>query len=410
MRSIHNYDQRQYSGQRHKKNKEAECNGSGISGLLSKCSIWVLIFFISLLVIPAFAATQEEPKEVIAIGLGDGSSLQGRDTAISDALRQAVAQGVGTFISSETVIQNMTLVEDHIYSESRGYIKSYKIIKEGEKNGNYEVKISALVEMGKLADDLESIGLLFRKKQNPRVMVALYSKEVTGSYFGVITDGNRNAENQIESSMLKKGFKLVDADQVKRKKELEILLSKNDLSMAGKIAKDYGAEVMVVGNVRRSFVNFRRLFGTNVPFFSNEIRLKALETDTAKLLFSGFRTRPPSGRDALVYIEEATSELVEEMVSNIIEQWRKDVYQAGTYQLNLSEASFKDISMLKKGLKNVRGVGEIQTRSFQSGIALIEITFKGTLEELAERISDIEAPRLNIVGLQSNTIEIKVGK
>jgi len=371
----------------------------------------VILVFAFFLPLPSLSAVAlaEKSKEVIAVGIADGKSARARDEALNDALRKAVEQGVGTYVTTELTVEQQRLVEDRIYTESRGYIQSYKVLHEGETEGLYEVKISALVKMGKLAEDLQSIGLLIRKKQNPRVMVVIYSREMNSSWIGVALEGNRNAENQVESSLIEKGFQLVDAGQVQRKKQLETLLLKGDPSKAGKIARDFGAEILVQGEVRRTFVDQRPIFGRATRFFSNEIRLKALETDTGKVLFSGYKTRPASGAEALLPLQEATSELAEEMITGILKQWRKDVFQAGTYQLNISKASFSNLSKFKQGLLKIRGLREIQTRSFQSGHALLEVKYQGPLEQLAEKISQMKHLSVEIVGLQSNSLDLKFG-
>lgn len=367
------------------------------------------MFILLLAAVSVSAVAQGElEKVIVALGMAGGKAVRARDEAINNALRNAVEQGAGTYISSETTVEQMTLVEDRIYSESRGYIKSYAVLQEGMREGIYHVKISAIVKMEKLAEDLESIGLLIRKKRNPRVMVVVYSEAVNSPYWRVVQEGNRNAENQIESGLMAKGFQLVDAGQVRRKKELETLLLQGDPLRASKMAKDFGAEILVEGNVRREFVHEKELFGRNMRFFSNEIRLKALETDTAKVIFSGYRTRPQSGPQALQPLEEATSELVDEMIKGILEQWRKDVFQAGSYQLNLTGASFQDISMFKEGLQQIRGLGDVQLRSFQSGIALLEVKYQGPLEELVEKINNMRSPSIAIAGFQSNTVDLKV--
>jgi hypothetical protein len=367
------------------------------------------MFILLLAAVSVSAVAQGElEKVIVALGMAGGKAVRARDEAINNALRNAVEQGAGTYISSETTVEQMTLVEDRIYSESRGYIKSYAVLQEGMREGIYHVKISAIVKMEKLAEDLESIGLLIRKKRNPRVMVVVYSEAVNSPYWRVVQEGNRNAENQIESGLMAKGFQLVDAGQVSRKKELETLLLQGDPLRASKMAKDFGAEILVEGNVRREFVHEKELFGRNMRFFSNEIRLKALETDTAKVIFSGYRTRPQSGPQALQPLEEATSELVDEMIKGILEQWRKDVFQAGSYQLNLTGASFQDISMFKEGLQQIRGLGDVQLRSFQSGIALLEVKYQGPLEELVEKINNMRSPSIAIAGFQSNTVDLKV--
>jgi len=356
------------------------------------------------------AGAEEEVKEVVASGMADGKSARARDEALNDALRRAVEQGVGTFVTAELSVEQQKLVEERIYTESKGYIQSYKVVRESTKDGVYEVEISALVKMGKLSSDLESIGLLIRKKQNPRVMVVVYSRETNTSPLGVELEGNRNVENQIESALLQKGFQLVDAGQVSRKKQLEGLLLKGDPTRAGKMARDFGAEVLVEGEVRRTFVDQRQVYGRSMRFFSNEVRVKALETDTAKVLFSGYKTRPPSGAGAFLPLEEATAELIDEMTAGILDQWRKDVFQAGLYELEVSPISFNDLTRFKEGLKKIRGVGDVQVRSFQSGHALLQVKYQGPLQELAEKIGAMKNPTPVVKGLQANSMEIGIKK
>ena len=138
--------------------------------------------------------------------------------------------------------------------------------------------------------------------------------------------------------------------------------------------------------------------------------MKAVETDTAKVLYSGFRTKPASGAEALMPLEESADELIDEMVSAVLEQWRQDVFQAATYQLDITKATFSTLADLKEQLRTVRGVKGLQVRSFQNGRALMEVIFQGSPEELADKINTLKRPQLKITGLQSNTIEMELQK
>jgi len=311
---------------------------------------------------------------------------------------------------AELTVEQQKLVEERIFTESKGYIQSYKVLREGAQADLYEVEVAAVVKMGKLSGDLEAIGLLIRKKQNPRVMVVVYSKETDSSYVGVALEGSRNAENQIENALMQKGFQVVDAGQVSRKKQLEGLLLKGDPTRAGRMARDFGAEVLVECDVRRTFVHESMTLGRLTRFFSNEIRAKALETDTAKVLYSGFKTRPASGAGAFQPLEEATGELMDEMMAGILAQWRKDVFQAGSYQVEVSGISFNDLTRFKEGLKKIRGVADAQVRDFQSGHALMEVKYQGPLQELAEKIGAMKNPTPEIRGVQANTIQVGIRK
>jgi len=257
-------------------------------------------------------------------------------------------------------------------------------------------------------DDASDEALRIKKKGNPRVMVVFYSREVDSSFWGFSVEGNLQVENQVENGLLSKGFQLVDALQAERKKELESLLLRGDPNRSNKLAKDFGAEVLVQGEVRRSFTEERLVFGRLTRFFSNEVRLKALETDTGRVLYSGYRTRPPSGLGTTLPIEDATSEMIDEMAAGICEKWRDGAYHARSYQLELSNISFNTLSSFREGLKNIKGVRDVHVRYFQSRHALLEAYYTGSIEELARRISALKDPKPEVTGLQTSTLEISI--
>jgi hypothetical protein len=353
-------------------------------------------------------AAEEGIKTVKAIGVADGKSSQARDEALNDALRKAVEQGVGTFVSTELTVEQQKLVEDKIYTASSGYIENYNITHEGPKANLYQVEITAQVKMGKLSDDLKSIGLLMEKKRYPRTAVLVYSKEIDTTFPGVSLEGNNSVENWVENGLMDKGFQLVDLAQVGYKKDMETSLTGGDPNKAVKIAKNFGAEVLVAGEVRRSFVGERQVMGRSMRFFTNEVRLKAIETDTTRVLYSGARTKPASGAESFGSLENATQELVDEMITAMLEKWRKDVYQASAYQIDIENISFDNLSKFKEALKKIRGVRDVQTRNFQAQNAQLEVKYQGTLEELSDKIrKSIKTPRLEIQGMQSNILEIK---
>ena len=69
--------------------------------------------------------------EVLLIVSGDGST---KEEATKAALRSAIEQAFGTFVSSNTKILNDELVKDEIVTVASGNIKSYKYLIENEQN------------------------------------------------------------------------------------------------------------------------------------------------------------------------------------------------------------------------------------------------------------------------------------
>jgi len=94
-----------------------------------------------------------------------------RDRAIEDALRRAVEQALGTFISSETIVENYQLIEDRILSKSEGYVAGYRIVSEGIEDSLYRVKVLAKIRKGKLQEDAEAIKSMVLRKGRPLIYV-----------------------------------------------------------------------------------------------------------------------------------------------------------------------------------------------------------------------------------------------
>ena len=86
---------------------------------------------------------------------GDGST---KEQATLAALRSAIEQAYGTFVSSNTQILNDELVKDEIVSISKGNIKRYDYLSESVINGKNYVTLKAVVSIGQLVSYAKSKG------------------------------------------------------------------------------------------------------------------------------------------------------------------------------------------------------------------------------------------------------------
>ena len=86
---------------------------------------------------------------------GDGST---KDQATTAALRNAIEQAYGAFISSNTKFLNDELIQDEIVSLSQGTITEYSIISSIETKNGYNVTTKSTVSLGKLTSFVESKG------------------------------------------------------------------------------------------------------------------------------------------------------------------------------------------------------------------------------------------------------------
>lgn len=115
----------------------------------------VITLFLALSIcLPCFAQSNEEITLTVS---SDGPT---KDDAIKNALRTAIEQAYGAFVSANTTILNDDLVKDEIVTISTGAIKNYAVVSEYEKkDGNgYGVTVNATVSLPHLVKYAQNHG------------------------------------------------------------------------------------------------------------------------------------------------------------------------------------------------------------------------------------------------------------
>ncbi|MBT3880070.1 MAG: hypothetical protein HON76_14855 [Candidatus Scalindua sp.] len=368
-------------------------------------------YFVSVLfIVIACSVSFGEEKEVISEGVGDMESVSrasARDAAIDDALRRAVEQVVGTLITSESMVSNYTLLYDRVYSQSSGYVKSYKVLNEEGKDGIYVVRINAKVGTDGISNDLQTIGLLISRKHNPRIMVII-GESIAGSKIE-IDEGQSVSETTFIEQFLSKGFKVVDAEMAKKSTERNKLFYalENDAVLAAKIGLQYDAEVIIMGKAiatpKPSRQASKYMEGTNLKTVHANIYARAIRADNAEIIASG------SMSGTKLHIDETTGsykafqnvgkKLANTIIEKILKKWGDDT-NLNTVELTLSGlSSFSDLIKIKNDIKQkLRGVKEIHQRAFTDGVAVLEIKSSGDTQIIAE----------GLVGQKMNNQDIEV--
>lgn len=118
-----------------------------------------------------FAQTQGKKKTKVAqqqtviehygntVTLVTSGSGSNEDEATRNALRNAIEQAFGTFVSSNTTLVNDELVSDVISSVSSGDVLGYEIISSLNTSQGFSVSVKAVVSIGKLVSFATSHGM-----------------------------------------------------------------------------------------------------------------------------------------------------------------------------------------------------------------------------------------------------------
>ncbi|PIQ24460.1 hypothetical protein COW36_24735 [bacterium (Candidatus Blackallbacteria) CG17_big_fil_post_rev_8_21_14_2_50_48_46] len=150
------------------------------------------------------AAKGIKPVVVIEAVTGEGTSA---DAARLDAFRNAIAQAVGVYVQADTVVENYVTKSDKIRTNSKGFIKSFKMLNESKSSGVVSAVYRVEVSTQPLQQDVKDVvGSEFRNVGHPTV-------SVVGWYKGrnrLEDEVNDFAVTAMNRSLLKRGYKVVD--------------------------------------------------------------------------------------------------------------------------------------------------------------------------------------------------------
>lgn len=133
--------------------------------------------------IPAFS----QPKEVTLVVTGEGAT---KEAATNNALRSAVEQTFGVFVSANTEILNDELIRDEVATISSGNIKTFEEVASiSSPDGRVMVTLNAVVSIGQLVSYAQNHGA---------------STEFAGSTFGAnmrLYELNKHAQQKALSNL-----------------------------------------------------------------------------------------------------------------------------------------------------------------------------------------------------------------
>lgn len=346
-----------------------------------------------------------------------------RDDAIKRALRRAIEQGAGVQIASFSQTKDFALVRDTIYSRAFGLVKDYKILKEEKgAGGTVEIEIEAVIRPSAIAETWGEVQNLLDQIGRPKIMV-IVDEHIDGELQKESIVGAR-----IEQLLVKAGFDLVAPkaiDAIRNAEADDAAREKNDAKLAA-LAKDAGAQILILGNANANRAGLRKIYGTEAAYYNCDVQAKVFYTDTGKLLASeslptteaGVRSSkeysPQAARSALVQATYRDTDapgsrppLANRIYESVMLQWSTMITSGGDIDLEIEGIDFKSYVAVKKSLADFEGVKSVDGE-FTKGIGKYRIKADLKAETLAEKLTEKPfSDFFEVVDLKLNRIQAK---
>jgi hypothetical protein len=130
-------------------------NNFAICTLENSVKALKVIFFILLFLSNINVLAQESQTMATIIASGSGKTIE---NARSSALRSAIEQAYGVYVSSKTEVLNDQVISDEIVAVTSGNIITYKILNETSSDDTYYSLLEATVSISKLTSFAQSKG------------------------------------------------------------------------------------------------------------------------------------------------------------------------------------------------------------------------------------------------------------
>ncbi len=341
-------------------------------------------------------------KSVTVKGEAPNDSGGAREQALTNALREAVRQGIGIDIVSETKIQNFQLDYDRVMTKAFGYVKSYEVLSQTiNKHGDYVVEIKASVAAGQPGvDELAAYKFILERKGAPRLLIKVnedISKVKTKS---PITLG------LLKELALKAGFKVVSEKQLNRTRSRrgrrDAITGDKENSEARLDSVMGKCDVLLEVNINGGFGGIEDLYGIEAANFSLGVEYEVIWPNTGETIVqwtlpsesvSSATTSPEGGaRDALIRllkgeIRNAKGKGAKEIFSKIIAKWITELDLGTTMQVEFSRINRADIKSVMGKIKEHASISNVWLREFDSKLySMVEVETRLNSEQLIDEI------------------------
>ena len=340
------------------------------------------------------------------------------DAAIEQAKRAAVEIGIGTVMSSETVVKNSVLFSDNIYAKANGFVKTFTVTDKFQgPDGLWTITIDAVVTeiLDEILKDEMAVQTLLNAMNRPKLIFMIREENLIDN---TPTDF---AETQLIKMFYDKGFDVVDRQLVQAMKgesDFTQALS-GDVTAAAKIAGMLGADIIVIGTAKISSGGVIKAGSYSMTSGQADVNGKIVRADTGELLAivpqaRGKKPHISPTTAGISAVTMAAEKLGDDIITQLIKKWSTQQANAVNVFLVVENVDFMAYMTLGNHLKSqsIPGIQNAFEKGFNDGVAEFQILYEGKSQDLAMALMQNQAQgaAIQVTGLSGNRISAQIAQ
>lgn len=359
--------------------------------------------------------------------------------ATADALKKCIEKVVGISVTSDfsstqqEVVKNnkdefYSAVKDTITQKAEGFIQSHEVVSERQDAGVFKVTVRARVFESKVRAEVKKLSDLIAAAGNPKLMLVI--QEVYLSPEGKVRVAKESQVGAyLEKELLARGFELRGAKAGKSVADDSVDAYDKWLSDAGgaaEMARQEGADILIAGRIEIKNKGVIEDTG-GLAALEGQIRIEiqsvirginassseVISTKPVQMMSVGTSEDRAVHRAFAGRGQNVVKQTFDSLLEDLKTSFKKTADNGQSYVVQLKNVT----SFRKQGqgfleaLKRVQGVSTVSQKSFANGLLVIDVAFKGSSNDLQERIftaTEKDFSSLDIEGVSGKQLSFKL--
>lgn len=346
---------------------------------------------------------------------GNGVS---QSEAEGDALRNAIEKAVGVLVDSQTLVSKNTVLQDEIYTQSKGFITNYDVVNKQQDANGWQVTVNADVDdspNSRLMSELTRLGIIDVKLRNPKI--AVYIPEHHIQYRIPDPAG----ETAVIKSLVEAGFTnviaaspkavLINPDSYGWLWKPIVQINVEDMRSA---ARFFDADILIigeafsegVGDVGQWIPGHHR---TGMQSCRARVEAKMYVASTGQIIAADGKYG--SGADISQAI--ASKKALQTAGEQLGEYFLDKLMEAGSgnrqgLEVVVLGASASKVSVVQSAMSRVSKIKNVQMSSYSQGKGVFSVQYSGAPQTLFKEIQAATDADLEMKAASYNTLTIVV--
>ncbi len=352
---------------------------------------------------------------VTVTGVAAGTDGKAEDAAVDRALRKAVEEACGVFLTAQSKTEDYQATYDKIFANAVGYVRRHKVMKVWTDDGQTYATVKVRVSTQAFEEDWASIAHTVEQEDNPRVIIAVVEQiEQTVDTSKVVDEGGI-VQTKLEDFFLEHGITLMDQETTAEVSKRDVLLAaiKNDEKELASLGARFKADVVITGRATAKYGKTIEVADVEMHQYTATLTVRVIQSDSGLVLVSkGFdpvtvNSLQRGGAEDKV-LAKLAEERAPELLAAVVKAWQNRENIHRKIPISISGMGFKEWRLFEKEVEGLRGVDAVRRREITEGVAHIDVEYQHDIDSLAERLTELDSLELEVTEITTNRIKLKV--